>query len=516
MTNRPSLTDLASAAADNVPRPPVRWFTRFALPMSIICAALLVLLVTGWSAFVPARDVMVISTAVRPVETLVRTETSPTSTIQAPGWVEPDPFATYVAALEEGIIKEVLALEGDHIMKGQIIARLVDDEARIDVSKAQAELILARSAYRAEKAAEVAARQELKELVKSTRRIALARAENQRMIAQLQEFSALTRGSKAARDQLIDEINRKESLIDDGAVAEAVVVRLRLKAEAAQASLDGLYDQKMAKSAQVDATEAELTAALRDGELLIHEKLEAERASANVERSKAAVALAEAKLERSQLAFTRCEVVSPVDGVVIELLTSPGSTINFGNGVHGAHVLHVYNPEKLQVRADIPLSDASRVGVGQLAEIVVDLLPDKVFRGEITRFLHKADIQKNTVEAKIKIIDPSALLKPEMLARVRILPGRADSDGMEMVATVQRVFVPESAIVDLNGAPALWTVEDIDGERGRAIVSTIVLGEERNGDWLEVVNGILPGAKVILDGEGLSPGTSVHITEGDA
>ncbi|HAW96419.1 MAG TPA: hypothetical protein DCX60_09095 [Phycisphaerales bacterium] len=516
MTQRPSLTELASDDARRVPRPPARWFTRFAFPMAIILCTAGILLVTGWNAVMPARDVTVISTAVRPVETTMQNKEMPTSSIQAPGWVEPDPFATFVPALEEGIIKELFALEGDRIMKDQIVGRLVDDEARIAVSQAQAELILARSAFQADKAAEEAASTELRELIETTRRVGLARAQHQKMIAQLQEYTSLIRASEAARDQLLDEIGRKETLIEEGAVAEALVVRLRLKAAAAQAELDGLHDQKMAKSAELDAAETELDAALRSRELLIHETLEAENAAANLERSKAAVALAEARLERAKLALDRCEITSPVDGIVIERLTSPGSTINFGNGTHGAHVLHVYDPKKLQVRADIPLADASRVGVGQMAEIVVDLLPDEVFKGEVTRFLHKADIQKNTVEAKIRIIDPSPLLKPEMLARVRIMPGRSAMPGMEMATTMQRVFVPESAIVDPEGSPGLWTVEEIEGRRGTAALQSIVLGEGRNDDWREVVGGILPGAKVILDGEGLTPGTSVRINEGDA
>ena len=151
MTKKPSLTEIASAEARDIPRPPVRWFTRFGLPMAIVASAAIVLLVTGWNAFVPARGVTVISTAVRPVETMVRNQQMPSSAIQAPGWVEPDPFATYIPALEEGIIKELVALEGDHIMKGQVVARMVDDEARITVSQAQAELILTRSAFQAEK-----------------------------------------------------------------------------------------------------------------------------------------------------------------------------------------------------------------------------------------------------------------------------------------------------------------------------------------------------------------------------
>ena len=70
----------------------------------------------------------------------------------------------------------------------------------------------------------------------------------------------------------------------------------------------------------------------------------------------------------------------------------------------------------------MPLADVAMVGAGQPAEIVVDLLPDTVFTGEVLRFVHRADLQKNTVEAKVRINDPSELLKPDMLARVRILP----------------------------------------------------------------------------------------------
>ena len=103
-----------------------------------------------------------------------------------------------------------------------------------------------------------------------------------------------------------------------------------------------------------------------------------------------------------------------------------------------------------------------------------------------------------------------------MLARVRIMPGRSAMPGMETATTIQRVFVPESAIVDPEGSPSLWTVEEIEGRRGTAALQSIVLGEARNDDWREVVGGILPGAKVILDGEGLTPGTSVRINEGDA
>ena len=81
---------------------------------------------------------------------------------------------------------------------------------------------------------------------------------------------------------------------------------------------------------------------------------------------------------------------------------------------------------------------AARVEVGQAAEVVVDLLPDQTFRGEVTRFLHKADIQKNTVEAKVRISHPPC-------SSPRCWPGcasspRASGTG-EVERTIQQVFV---------------------------------------------------------------------------
>jgi multidrug efflux pump subunit AcrA (membrane-fusion protein) len=187
-------------------------------------------------------------------------------------------------------------------------------------------------------------------------------------------------------------------------------------------------------------------------------------------------------------------VVSPIDGVVVERLTSPGSPVGTGPDRHAAHVLHVYDPASLQIRADIPLADAARVGVGQTADIVVDLLPETVFRGTVTRFVHRADLAKNTVEAKIRIDDPSPLLKPDMLARVRL---HAESDPQTGAArTVTRVFAPENAV--RNGVA--WVVEGRRGDAGTAHQRAIELGGARIDGWVEVITGLHPGDLIVLEG----------------
>ena len=108
----------------------------------------------------------------------------------------------------------------------------------------------------------------------------------------------------------------------------------------------------------------------------------------------ARASLAQAQAQRDQAALTRerMTVRAPIDGVVIELLASPGSVLHFGHSEPTSQVALLYEPSKLQVRADIPLADAAAVGAGQPARITVDLLPDTEFTGEVLRFVHRADL----------------------------------------------------------------------------------------------------------------------------
>jgi multidrug efflux pump subunit AcrA (membrane-fusion protein) len=50
-----------------------------------------------------------------------------------------------VAARRQGIIREVLVQEGDVVVKGQVLARQEDDDARLAAGTAEANLIQARS-----------------------------------------------------------------------------------------------------------------------------------------------------------------------------------------------------------------------------------------------------------------------------------------------------------------------------------------------------------------------------------
>ena len=52
------------------------------------------------------------------------------------------------------------------------------------------------------------------------------------------------------------------------------------------------------------------------------------------------------------------EVHSPVDGVVMVRLASPGSKLVRSGAAESAQVVRIYDPASLQVRVDVPLASS--------------------------------------------------------------------------------------------------------------------------------------------------------------
>ena len=172
-----------------------------------------------------------------------------------------------------------------------------------------------------------------------------------------------------------------------------------------------------------------------------------------------------------------------------------------------ANAIHLYDPNRLQVRVDVPLADAAKVGIDQKAKVTVDVLPDTRFDGHVTRIVHEADIQKNTLQVKVAIHDPIPQLKPEMLARVRFIANRSANSNEEASL---HTFVPERLITQRSEETAtVWGLT----ASNRATQRSITLGEHVQDQWIEVVAGLNPGDVLIAEPpDGLKEGQRVRIT----
>ncbi len=206
------LSVLARAPADNasagavdtaatrtaVPLPKPRWKTRVLLPALILTATGATLLFATGSALWPATPVRVV-----PVVAKTGVQAAGKVIVQAPGWVEADPFPAAVSALADGVVAELLVLEGQPVEANQVVARLVADDAQLGLAKAEAALHGAEADLAVVQADLKAAQREWDNPVEQTRKLATSEAELAERRAELARWPA-----ELAAEQALAELEK--------------------------------------------------------------------------------------------------------------------------------------------------------------------------------------------------------------------------------------------------------------------------------------------------------------------
>jgi RND family efflux transporter MFP subunit len=439
-------------------------------------------------------------------------------TTQAPGWIEADPYAVNVAALADGTVKEVLVLEGDRVEAGQVVARLIEDEAKLAYTRAIAEHSVHEAMLKAAQTEMHAAQRAWDSPTELTRSLQASQASLDGANADLARLTADIAASAAAVAQTRDEFERTSRLAESSAAAQGELAQITLKLRAQEAALEALKAQQPVVRARIRQMEAESRAARENLELRIEDHRRLDTAKAELARAEAEYNAGEAMQYEAKLRLDRMEVRSPIAGIVQARLVEVGSRVMpNGNSPGDSYVLRVYDPAKLQARVDIPLADAAKVRVGDRAEVLTEALPDRVFKGHVTRLVHEANIQKNTVQVKVAIEDPIEDLRPEMLIRARFYSapkgGPASSAGD---AGGVRLFIPEAALTRMGSTPMVWVVNQ---SRMTAEMRHPQVRPAESG-FVEVTEALNPGDRVILSPpDSLGQGDRVRIvssTEGAA
>ncbi|MEK6674263.1 MAG: efflux RND transporter periplasmic adaptor subunit [Planctomycetota bacterium] len=484
-----------------IPEKRFQWGTRVALPGAV--------LVCFGSLFAfAARDAIWQGKPVRVVPVIVREGggMSSSAVVQAPGWIEAAPFAVAVSALADGVVSEVLVLEGERVEAGQVVTRMVDDDARLALDRARAEVAQREAELRSANAGLQAAQQDWEHPIERQRSVETADAMVAMNRAELARLPAEIAAQAALVEELSAEYERVSQVHKEQSAANIELIRAKQQHQAQEANLTAVRGREPILKARIRQLEAEWEAARESFRLRIPEIRALEEGRAGVARSVAELSRAKTMLAEAELQLSRMEVRAPVGGIVLTRLVEPGSKLSLEmNEQRSAQAIRLYDPRRLQVRVDIPLADAAKVGVGQAAEVKVDVLPDRVFAGTVSRLVQEADIQKNTVQVKVALTDPAPELKPEMLARARFLKVVADQPG----STTERVFAPAN-LLKMEGQQALAWIAD--QENHVAIARKVSLGGTKVDGWVEVVEGLHPGDRLIVADPGsLRDGERIRI-----
>jgi HlyD family secretion protein len=465
-----------ASSAGTLVEPPRRVVARYVVPGALLLGFAGLGAYAMRDALTPAHEVRVVMPAQMRA---APSESGGAAFFQAPGWVEPDPFAVTVAALTPGIIRSVNVLEGERVTTGAVVAELVDEDARIAVSQAEALL--------AKRRAELTAAKDswdnptdLKERVRTTE------AEARRLEAQLAD-------ARRALDLAREQSGIDHELSGSGALGRFSATQTASAARAAEIAI-------AETEAQIAATSSTLEAARENLGLRIADRQRLATADSEVKEG-------EAMLEEARLRLTRTRIVTPAGGTVMRLFATPGSMMA-PDVMQGMRVCAVYDPQHLQVRAEVPLADAAKIAPGLSAEIRLESRPDRFYRGELTRIVHEADVQRNTLPVKVRVLDPDGDLKPEMITRVQFLSPRTEGAARETSAAVSAtaLFLPANLGPQSGGDGELW----VAAAGRRAEKRAVRWGERTSGGLREVAAGIAPTDKVIISGtDNLKPGARV-------
>ena len=170
-------------------------------------------------------------------------------------------------------------------------------------------------------------------------------------------------------------------------------------------------------------------------------------------------------------------VRAPISGIIVSKNVVRGQAVNPGEQLFALATL-----QRVWITADIYQDDLARVSVGQSLEAVTASYPGVVFKGTVQRISPALDPNIHTLQLRCQVNNPRSLLKPQMLARVRLVT----SPGLALV-------VPQSALVfDDNGYFAFIVTGANSVERRRVEIS-----EWNEPGYARVLSGIQPGDRFL-------------------
>lgn len=504
--------DLQQLAPDRRPVPPVRLghrtpvFTRYVVPGGVILGFLGLL---GWASrdsLVPVKSVTVVPVVV----TRAKVQHAGTPLFQAAGWIEPRPTPILVPALAEGILSDLLVVDGQSVEAGQPLARLVDADARLALAQAQSQSELAQAEVQSAQADLKAAQLRLENPVHLQAVLSEVEVLLAKMETELARTPLLIEAAEAK--SLFTKQNLEGKQAAQSAVSARTIQEAQSQYGIAFAELKELRARQPQLERERDAQQKRANALQRQLKLLIDEQRAVATGQAQLASATARFRQAELLVQIAQLRLERMVIKSPISGRVLALVARPGARV-MGLDPGGEHrsstVLTLYDPQQLQVRADVRLEDVPLIQPGQPVQIETPAVKGSL-TGQVLQATSQANIQKNTLEVKVGITSSAPDIRPEMLVTATFLALPSPQSDQNDSEPAECLLIPRQLVESAGESATIWVAD----ARGIARRRAIQLGKAGTDQLVEVTSGLTPTDRLIVGGrESLTDGDQLRITE---
>ncbi len=251
---------------------------------------------------------------------------------------------------------------------------------------------------------------------------------------------------------------------------EAIVAQATAEIELSKAELaltESTLKRKQDLAVQGHSSAADVEAAVRD---------------LNVARAQIGVKTARLKSATIDLGYSR--ITAPIRGVIADVTTRKGETV--AASFAAPKFVSIVDLDQLEVQAFVDETDIGRIFVGQAAHFEVDTYSDTTFAAKVSAINPKAAMQNSVVNYVVVLTfegQEGRVLRPEMTAHVRL-----QLDERKGVLTA-----PRNALRQDNGRQFV-----IVERKGDWIQQPVRIGW-RTDQKVEIVDGVTEGDVIQLN-----------------
>ena len=276
-----------------------------------------------------------------------------TATVTASGEIKPRNYINLGAnTFGPAPITDILVKEGDHVRKGQVVAKLESVQANADVV--------------AQKAA-----------------IDTALADSAAAEAGMRSMADAVRTAQATLDRSNTEVERTKQNIDRA--TELYKSKLIAKQD---------YDQKKAEYDTAIGAVGEAKARLEQA------KSQEAQSRQQLDSAQKRIAQLRATLTRYSDVLDKYFVTSPIDGIITNLPVRKGETVVPGvQNSAASTIMTVADMSLITAEVKVDETDIVNVKLDQVADVTIDAIPNKTFKGHVTEIGNTAILRSTGLAA---------------------------------------------------------------------------------------------------------------------
>ncbi|UVD60677.1 efflux RND transporter periplasmic adaptor subunit (plasmid) [Rhizobium sp. Pop5] len=210
----------------------------------------------------------------------------------------------------------------------------------------------------------------------------------------------------------------------------------------------------------------------------------------------AAVAKAQANLDKAKEQLGYAQLRAEFDGVVTATSAEVGQVVSAGQTV-----VTIARPDKRDAVVDVPQAAAQKLKIGAPFEVTLQLEPSIRTTGVVREIAPEAETATRTSRTKIALTDP-----PEAFRLGSVITASAT------IAADPEIVLPSSAILVSTDGPSVWIV-DVPAKKV-SLRHVKIDGDVVEGGTVRITEGLTPGERVVVAGvHKLEDGQAIRIDQ---